>query len=149
METVLEKPTQREQKIAEEMLPSFASAIAKEESDVVKILIQDTSEMFVLPKRALEFLSEVLSAMAEGKAVSLTYSESEISTQQAADILNVSRPHIVKLLEQGLIPFKKIGSHRRILLEDLLTYVKEHENLRKERLQFLADQAQTLNLGYE
>ena len=64
-------------------------------------------------------------------------------------MLNVSRPHIVKLLEEGVIPFKKVGSHRRILLDDLLTYEAQHKANRKANLRFLAEQAQDLNLGYE
>lgn len=72
-----------------------------------------------------------------------------ISIQQAADILNVSRPHVVKLLEEGIIPFKKVGSHRRMLLEDVLVYANHQKETRKENLQFLTQQAQELNLGYE
>lgn len=72
-----------------------------------------------------------------------------VSTQQAADILNMSRPHVVKLLEEGVILFKKVGSHRRILLEDLLSYANQQKEERKERLQFLTQQAQAPNLGYE
>lgn len=69
--------------------------------------------------------------------------------QQAADILNVSRPHVLKLLEEGIIPFKKVGSHRRILLDDLLVYANQQKDTRKEQLRFLTQQAQVLNLGYE
>ena len=87
--------------------------------------------------------------MAQRKAVSLIPSDSEISTQQAASILNVSRPRVGKLLEEGKIPFKKTGSYRRILLEDLLDYANQRNETRKEQLQFLAQQAQELNLGYE
>ena len=75
--------------------------------------------------------------------------QSTLSMQQAADILNVSRSHLVKLLKEGIIPFKKIGSHRRILLEDLLLYGNQQTQTRREQLQFLGQQAQTLNLGYE
>ena len=72
-----------------------------------------------------------------------------ISTQQAAGILNVSRPYVVKLLEEGMIPFKKVGRHRRILLKDVLIYANQQKETRKENLQFLTQQAQELNLGYE
>lgn len=149
MQTILERPTHQEQKIAGETLSGFAIALAREDSEIVKINLQETNEMFALPKRALELLSQILLRMAEGKSVYLMPSESEISTQQAAEILNVSRPHLVKLLEQGAIPFYKIGSHRRIMLEDILKYADEQRKVRDGRFQFLADQAQRLNLGYE
>ena len=87
--------------------------------------------------------------MAQEKIISPIPSDLEVSTQQAADILNVSRPHVVKLLEEWIIPFKRVGSHRRILLEDLLLYANQQKETRKEQLQFLTQQAQALNLGYE
>jgi excisionase family DNA binding protein len=109
MEAVLERPTKREQKMASESVANFTLAIARSKSDTVSISIPEDGESFIIPRKALEFLSHILSLMAEGKALSLIPSESELSTQQAADMLNVSRPHIVKLLEQGSIPFKKDG----------------------------------------
>lgn len=87
--------------------------------------------------------------MAEGKSISLVPSDSEVTTQQAADMLNVSRPHIVKLLEDGIIPHKKVGSHRRILLEDLIEYDRKLKEQRDASLKNLAEQAQDLRLGYE
>jgi excisionase family DNA binding protein len=87
--------------------------------------------------------------MAKRKIISPMPSNAEVSTHQAADMLHVSRPHIVNLLEQGSIPFKKVGSHRRILLKDLLNYNQELIQQREKNLQFLAQQAQELNLGYE
>jgi excisionase family DNA binding protein len=149
METILERPTKREQKMASESVVNFTTAVFRRKSDTVNIIIQESNESFIIPRKALEFLSHILSLMAEGKAISLIPSESELSTQQAADMLNVSRPHIVKLLEQGIIPFKKAGSHRRILLEDLLNYAGQQKETRRKSLKFLAEQAQELNLGYE
>ncbi|MBC3538988.1 helix-turn-helix domain-containing protein [Rufibacter sediminis] len=150
MEALIEKPTRQDQKLAFDSLMGFKRAIAERESaDVIKILIQESGESISLPRKALELLSFILSNMAEGKAISLIPSEAEVTTQQAADMLNVSRPHVVKLLEQGAIPFKKVGSHRRVLLEDLLKYEAELEERRSRNLQFLAQQAQELNLGYE
>lgn len=149
MELVFEKPTKSEQKMASETVANFSSAISKGGLDSVRISIQESEEYFTMPKKALEFLSHILSIMAEGKAISLLPSESELTTQQAADILNISRPHIVKLLEQGIIPFKKVGAHRRILLEDLIKYANQQKETRKKNLKFLAKQAQELNLGYE
>lgn len=135
--------------MASETVANFTSAISRRKSDNVNIRIHESEESFIIPRKALEFLSYILSIMAEGKAISLIPSESELSTQQAADMLNVSRPHIVKLLEQGVIPFKKAGSHRRILLEDLMKYAGLQKETRKKNLKFLSEQAQELNLGYE
>jgi len=86
--------------------------------------------------------------MAEGKSNTLISSDAVLSTQQAADFLNVSRPHLVKLLEEGQIPFEKAGTHRRIELNNLVIYKKKMKATREENLDFLAKQAQDLNLGY-
>ncbi|WP_199539381.1 helix-turn-helix domain-containing protein [Dyadobacter luteus] len=149
METVLTKPSRREQKMAGESVYNFSAAVDSRKSDTVHIRIEENSEIFTIPRRALKFLSQILSSMAEGKTISLIPSESELSTQQAADMLNVSRPYVVKLLETGVIPFKKVGTHRRIPLEALLAYETEQKQVRNTNLEFLAKQAQDLNMGYE
>lgn len=152
METIIKRTTQEDQKIALSSVSDFRSASRKIRSlkkGGVKIKIQETGEFITVPKKALSFLLEIISNMAEGKSITLIPSDSEISTQQAAEMLNVSRPHLVKLLEQGEIPFKKVGSHRRVLLKDLMGYEKRLAKTREEQLDFLAKQAQNLNLGYE
>ena len=151
MEAILEKPSRQDQQVASASLYGFALAFAKNgpESNGVKIRIQESGTDITVPRKALELLQFILSSMAQGKAVSLIPSDSEVTTQQAADMLNVSRPHLVKLLEQGALPFKKVGSHRRILLEDLLSDEAKQTKRRELQLQLLADQAQELNLGYE
>ena len=74
--------------------------------------------------------------MAEGKTVSIVPSDSELSTQQAADMINVSRPHLIKLLESKQIPFKKVGSHRRVLLMDIMEY--KIKSLNKEKINLIS-----------
>lgn len=74
--------------------------------------------------------------------------DEELTTQKAADILNVSRPYLNKLLDLGDIPHRKVGQNCLIKLSDLLEYKKQQEVLRKSALQELADQAQELNMGY-
>ena len=115
----------------------------------IKIRINETGEFITIPKKALSLLITILSHMSEGKSITIIPTDSEVSTQQAADMLNISRPHLVKLLENNTIPFKKVGSHRRILLRDLVTYEKSLQRTREEKLKFLSEQAQDLNLGYE
>lgn len=108
----------------------------------------DGSVHLELPTKVFKLLRVILANMAEGKSISLIPSETELSTQQAADILGVSRPHLVKLLESGKIPFKKVGKHRRMLLEDLIKYLRVFQLEREKALQELADQAQELDMGY-
>ncbi|GAA4447338.1 hypothetical protein GCM10023189_03590 [Nibrella saemangeumensis] len=149
MEAIVEKPTLQEQQVASESLDSFTAAVEKRNSDRMTIQIQESGELITIPRKALRLLAHILSNMAAGNAISLIPSDSEVGTQQAADMLNVSRPHLVKLLEHGEIPFRKVGSHRRIRLEDLLHYEAKQKEQRNRSLQFLAEQAQDLNLGYE
>lgn len=152
METVLKRTSGEDQKIALKSIAKIKGASNKlktTRSNSIEIKIQETGELITIPKKALTLLVAILSHMSEGKSITVIPSESEISTQQAADMINVSRPHLVKLLESGKIPFKKVGSHRRILLKDLINYENELKKTRAEQLKFLSEQAQDLNLGYE
>lgn len=74
--------------------------------------------------------------------------EIKVSTQEAADFLEISRSHVVRLLEKGDIPFTKAGTHRRIKMSDLIAYQKALKATRKRQLKFLAKQARDLNLDY-
>lgn len=152
MEAIIEQTSKSDQKIALSSLQAFSTVsdrIKTLKRTGVKIKVQETGEFMEVPKKAVELLFFILQNMSEGKSISLIPSDSEVSTQQAADMLHVSRPHLVKLLETGNIPFKKIGSHRRILLQDLIAYEMKLANEREKQLDFLANQAQNLNLGYE
>ena len=75
-----------------------------------------------LPKTAVDGLIEILEAVAEGDAATVVRTPREVSTQQAATVLNVSRPTVVKLIDDGVLPSRKVGSHRRVTLTDLLAY---------------------------
>ncbi len=151
MESVLERPTKNEQIIAQKSLDSasrLAKSFARRKKSVVIEVSDHENVHLEVPPKVFRLLKEILSIMAQGKAFSLIPSESEISTQQAAEMLNVSRPHVVKLLETGKIPFHKVGKHRRILLEDIVAYMKNFQKVREAALKKLADQAQELDMGY-
>ena len=101
-----------------------------------------------LPPGLTPVFAVVLVEVAEGHAVHLGSVEDEMTTGEAANLLNVSRPHLVKLLEAGELPYRKVGTHRRVRRTDVLAY-REAERLRAEKaLQELADEAQELGLGY-
>jgi len=146
MEIIVEKPNAQERKLAKLVFEAFQDArkLAK-----AKIVFNQGNKGTELPERAVLLLKEILLYMSEGRAIALVPSGSEISTQQAAAILGVSRPHFVKLLEQGQIPFRKVGTHRRVLLEDLKKYEQELKRERSKKMAFLTKQAQDLQLGYE
>lgn len=95
-----------------------------------------------------KLLSELLNEMAQGHAVALLPLEENLTTQQAADIVGVSRPFLISLLEQGQIPFHKVGSHRRITLTDVLNFKVENKRKRLEVLAELTEQAQEWGMGY-
>ena len=101
-----------------------------------------------IPPAVLELLQGILVQMAQGNAVMLVLVHAKLTTQQAADLLNVSRPFLIERLEQGEIPFRKVGTHRRIRLADLMAYKHAIDQQRAAALDELAAQAQELGLGY-
>ncbi|PHS60810.1 MAG: DNA-binding protein [Alcanivorax sp.] len=102
----------------------------------------------VLPRHALELLRNILTEMAQGNAVTIMPVHAELTTQEAANLLNVSRPHLIKLLEEGVIPFSRVGTHRRIRFQDVMAYRAARNTESEAALQALADQAQEHDMGY-
>ncbi len=99
-----------------------------------------------VPARLAGVLEDLLGQLAAGKAVQVVTLDPEISTQQAADLLNVSRPYLVKLVEQGTLPHRKVGPRRRLYLEDVLAYRARLIAQRQAALQALADDLQEMGL---
>ncbi|PLY14479.1 MAG: DNA-binding protein [Sedimenticola sp.] len=102
----------------------------------------------VLPRQALALLRDLLVEMAQGNAVTIVPTHAELTTQEAANILNVSRPHLVKLLEEGVIPFSRTGTHRRIRYQDLMSYRAQRNQESKAALDELVSEAQDHDMGY-
>lgn len=102
----------------------------------------------ILPRQAISLLRDVLADMAQGNAVTIVPMHAEMTTQQAADILNVSRPYLVKLLEQGELSFTKVGTHRRIRFEDLRKYKQKIKGQSAQAMDELVEQAQEHGMGY-
>jgi excisionase family DNA binding protein len=105
-----------------------------------------SGEEIELPHSVFEALVRVVHEMALGNAVRVMPVQAELTTQQAADLLNVSRPFLVGLLEEGGIPFRKVGSHRRVRLDDLLVYKDKRDRERRSALNELAAESQKLGL---
>ncbi|WP_034951109.1 helix-turn-helix domain-containing protein [Erwinia oleae] len=112
-----------------------------------KISIHDANgekHQIELPTSALRLLMNILGELAEGNAVQVVPVHAELTTQEAANILNVSRPHIVKILEEGKLPHHKTGRHRRVLFADLMRYKAQRETESNEAMQELVNLSQEL-----
>ena len=107
------------------------------------------SEDLILPGYAINLLLTMLTEMSKGNAITVMPIHAELSTQETAELLNVSRPHLVDLLEQGKMPFRKVGAHRRVLANDVFDYKQRIDEARFKALDDLAAQAQELGMGYE
>ncbi len=101
-------------------------------------LVSPHDERIDLPESVYSILKDAVRHMASGRDVTLVSRKQELTTQRAANMLGFSRPHLIKLLEAGVIPFQKVGQHRRIMLKDLLAFQKRRDAARKDALGRLA-----------
>ena len=92
----------------------------------------------------MDMLLQILTEVSKGKAINIMPIGQELTTQEVANFLNVSRPHVIKLLETEEIPFHKVGSHRRVYLKDLIDYMNKNHKARAETLDELAELSQSL-----
>jgi len=147
----LTSPTERESALALESSRQLARLLA-EHSDAVRLRIEtdgEPGESIAVPASAMHLFHDLLSEIAKGNAVALMPLQAELTTQQAADALNVSRPFLVRLLDDGTIPCRKVGTHRRVRFDDLMRYKQRIDRDRLETLGELSTQAQELGMGYE
>jgi excisionase family DNA binding protein len=101
-----------------------------------------------LPAGAVALLMDILEAMAAGRGITIIPENAELTTVEAAEVLNVSRPFLIKLLDEGAIPHRKIGTHRRVRMEDVMNYKTKIDAEREAVLDQLVADAQEHDMGY-
>ncbi len=138
METIdqFKRPSKVEQKAAIESYRALVTAIEHINSEQTEIEIEETNEKIKIPSRALKLLGDILKSMSQGIPISIVPIVTEVTTQKAAEILGCSRPHLVKLLEEGKIEYVKVGKHRRLKFEDVVKY---REKMKVEQKQHIID----------
>lgn len=141
-------PTAQDAALARTSGQALARYVKTEQPVKIRIAEGAHEQPLELPAGAVALLMEVLEAMAAGRGVTLVPENAELTTVQAADILNVSRPYLIKLLEEGKIPHRKVGKHRRILMEDLMAYKARDDRERQAVLDELSREAQEHGYGY-
>lgn len=132
----IKRPSKVEQKMASQSYNALASVIEQIRSEEPEIEIEETNDKIKIPLSALRLLGDILKAMSEGKLISIVPIATEVTTQAAAEFIGCSRPHLVKLLEEGKIEFTKVGKHRRIKFDDIVKYKRE---LKKQQKQHIID----------
>lgn len=114
----------------------------------LRVRVAGQEKPFELPTGAVALLMDILEAMAAGRGMTLIPENAELTTVQAADMLNVSRPFLIKLLDENALPHRKVGKHRRIRMEDVMAYKASIDRERETVLDQLAREAQEQGMAY-
>jgi excisionase family DNA binding protein len=114
----------------------------------VDLLAAGGGQPIRLPAEALALLREVLAHFAKGEAVAVVPVSAEVTAQQAAQLLQVSRPFVIRLIDEGELPCRMVGTHRRVPLVDLLAYKEAHKARARAAAADLTQETQDLGLGY-
>ena len=138
-------PTERDSKIAKESSRLLAACIGH--GDKARVRVIAGKDDIEVPVSALRMLVDILAQMAQGNAVTVVPTHAELTTQEAADFLNVSRPHLIGLIEKNLLPFRKVGTHRRIAFKDLVEFRRRSFTTRRQALDELSAHSQELGFG--
>lgn len=141
-------PTPQEMKQAQESSRTLSKYASAEHVHVTVRGSNKESDELILPGHVLQILLDVLAEMGKGNAISLMPIHQELSTQEAAALLNVSRPFLVGLLEKNAIPFRKVGAHRRVLLRDVIAYKDSIDQKRGQSLDELTALSQQEDMRY-
>lgn len=135
----IRKPSKEEQLTAQKSYSVLASSIDQLRTDNPEIEIEETEEKIRIPISALKLLADILKQISQGNPISIVPIATEMTTQAAAELLGCSRPHVVRLLEEGKIPFTKVGRHRRIKYEDIVRFKKDMKSKQRKRIQKLME----------
>lgn len=127
-------------------LASFAREL--HEATVVRVGSKGHDAQVTVPAAALRLFVEILAQLSNGNAVTVAPTHAELTTQQAADLMNVSRPYLIKLLDEEAIPFRRVGNRRKVRLRDLLGYMERDDAYRKSIADELTREAQRQKLDY-
>jgi excisionase family DNA binding protein len=141
-------PSVQEAALARSSGQSLARLIRKNRPLKLKVTDADQEQPIELPPGAALLLMDILEAMAAGRGITLIPENAELTTVQAADVLNVSRPFLIKLLEEKALPCRKVGAHRRIRMEDVMAYKARIDADREAILDQLVAEAQEHDMGY-
>jgi excisionase family DNA binding protein len=143
----------------ETVAPSEADAVLARESSrllatrklgrtSVRIRLMDEGDAVTVPASAVRLFLHLLAEMSQGNSVTLIPTQAELTTQQAADLLNVSRPYVAKLLDDGKIPSRRVGKYRRVRFDDLMAFKRKDDEAREKVLDQLTAEAQEFGMGY-
>jgi len=142
-------PSEREAVIARTSKQLLSQYAREDQSLTVQVMDADHEEPIELPAGAVTLLLDILGAMASGQGVTIIPEDAELTTVQAADILHVSRPFLIKLLNEGKIPYRRVGKHRRSRMEDVMNYKQAIDQHREAVLDQLVAEAQEQDMGYD
>jgi excisionase family DNA binding protein len=144
------QPDQTDVTTAVAALPQVKDYLSRHQGqETVRLVVDDEhgDEALIVPRGAVELLARILAHMAGGQGVSVVPSHAELTTQQAAGMLNVSRPFLIGLLEAGEIEYRKVGRHRRVKASSLLDYMRHDDQRRRQAADELSALTQDMGMS--
>lgn len=145
MDTI-KRPTKEEQQTAIESYDALEAVLSELKDSTPEIEIEETHKKVRIPIMALKLLAKILKETSKGNLVTVVPIATEMTTQAAADYIGVSRPYLVKLLEEDKLPYLKVGRHRRVKFEDVQSYKKQMQVTQKEGLKRIISDSEDLGL---